>query len=228
MSLNTRILELENQVRELTNKIKDLSFSIEEKTTNPYTKVGGTKNIQVSSAVDIKTGLGHMKGGGIIWNDSELFTPALNQSLEAPTKGFNKHSHSKFSGGALIKDVLEIVDYDWTSIISPISNKDSQQYWPEEPQIKKILNSQAKVVDMIGKLDLIFNPDIQMWGTSAYEIDIKKCYLVERDKDGKIVLDSKGQEKKSLLYNQDSNKTAIVWDENAACFRFYAVYAPGD
>ena len=60
------------------------------------------------------------------------------------------------------------------------------------------------------------------------EIDVKKCYLVEKDENGDIVLDSKGQEKKSPLYNADQTKTSIIWDESGNCWRFYAVYASGN
>jgi hypothetical protein len=232
MSLNGRIRELENKIIELTSKLKDLSLSVEEKTITPYSKVGGTKSIQVSNVVDIKTGLGNIQGGAMIWNDSELFTPALDQVLAEPTKGYNKHSHSSFSGGALIKGVLEIIEYDWDSVVPPIINKHSQQYWQKEPKIKKILNTKNEVVEMVGQLDLVFNVDTKTWGTAAYEIDVKKCYLVERETEGEnigqIKLDSKGQEMKSPLYNEDQTKTSIVWDENAGVFRFYAVYASGE
>lgn len=241
MSLNARIKELETKIEELTTKLKDLSLSVEEKTVNPYSKVGGSGSIKVSNIVDIKTGLGNIQGGTIIWNDSELFSPVVGQELKLPTEGYNKHGHSKFSGGALIKDVLEIVEYDWTSITPPISSKHSQQYWKEEPKIKKILNSNNQAVEMIGKLDLIFNPDagyddlgkpIGTWGVAAHEIDVKKCYLVERETEGEnageIKRDSKGQEMKSPLYNEDPTKTAVVWDENAGVWRFYAVYASGE
>lgn len=60
-----------------------------------------------------------------------------------------------------------------------------------------------------------------------YDIDISKCYFVERDSEGNIATDVNGNEKIGMLYNSDNTKTMIVWDKDAQCFRFYAVYAPG-
>ena len=65
------------------------------------------------------------------------------------------------------------------------------------------------------------------WGVAAYEIDVKKCYLVIRDSDGNIELDSNGQEKKSLLYNEDQTKTSVIWDKDGGVWRIFSVYAPG-
>ena len=118
------------------------------------------------------------------------------------------------------------MEYVWDGI----TNKHSQGFLTSEnfPKIKTEINSKGEQVDKIGLLDLVFNPDTKTWGTPAYEIDIKKCYLRERDETGEIVLDSKGNKKESSLYNSDQTKTALIWDENASCWRFYAVYAPGE
>lgn len=225
--INERIKQLESQIADLQSKLQVLLDGIEVKYPTLISRVVAQDNTQVGS-VDIKVGLGDKMGSGIIWNTSELSKPPINIEPTNPeftsgAKGYNKHSHSRFSGGALIKDALEIVEYVWGTI----TNKHSQQFWPTEPKIATEINSNGETVDKIGKLDLIFNPDIIKWGCSSYEIDIKKCYLVERDINGDIVLDSKGQEKKSPLYNADQTKTSVVWDENSGCFRFYATYAPG-
>ena len=224
MNLNTRIIELEEEVRKLRVKVNDLSKNTEEGAKSPISIVGGGRDRGLIRPMDIKAGLGQVHGNATIWNDSETKIPKINQEPSTPTKGYNKHSHSRFSGGALIKDVLEIVEYIWGTI----TNKHSQQFWSKEPEIATEANSKGQTVQKIGQLDLVFNPDISKWGTAAYEIDIKKCYLIERDVDGNIINDSKGNPKKSLLYNEDQTKTAIVWDENAGCFRFYATYAPGE
>jgi hypothetical protein len=237
MSLNKRILELENKVIFLESKLMDLSKNTEETYQPPISIVGGGRDRGQINPVDIKAGMGQIQGGSIIWNTSELGNPPANTEPAVPNentgKGYNKHSHSHFSGGALIKDVLEIVEYDFVE--TPIVNKHSQQFWVTQPNIKKEINTNGEAVDKIGILDLVFNPDTQTWGTPAYEIDIKKCFLVERvtvvDGDnptiGAIKVDSKGHEMKSPLYNEDTTKTSIVWDENAQVFRFYAVFAPG-
>jgi len=229
MSLNSRITELENKILTLEDKVRDLSQNTEGIYKKPITIVGGGRDRGNISSVDIKSGMGQILGGSIIWNTSELGNPPANVEPPVPNaitgKGYNKHSHSRFSGGALIKNVIEIVEYDF--VTTPITNKHSQQFWVTQPKIKTDINTNKESVDKIGLLDLVFNPDTQTWGCPAYEIDVKKCYLVMRDENGDIALDSKGNQKKSLLYNEDQTKTSVVWDENAQCYRFYAVYAPG-
>jgi hypothetical protein len=173
--------------------------------------------------IDAKTGLGAILANHVIWNDKEGLIPPLNEEPPLPTKGYNKHSHSRYSGGALIKDKLEIVEYEWGTI----TNKDSQQFWVTQPKIKKEVNSKGQSIDKIGLLDLVFNSDTSTWGVATYEIDVKKCYLVERDTNGNIATDSKGQQKRSPLYNSDTTKTNIIWDESGNCWRLFSVYAPG-
>jgi len=228
MTINEKIKILEQEIIILKNKIEDLSRNTEEKTTKPYSISGGIKNESLGRPADISTGRNQQLSGFVIFNDSELNSPPLGTELDTPQKGYNKHSHSRFSGGALIKDVLEIVEYVWGSI----TNKHSQQFYPTQPAIATVKNSKGETVQKIGQLDLVFNPDTQTWGVSAYEIDIKKCYFVERDEDGNIAKDSKGNQKKSPLYNDNGLFTSIIWDENGrngqGCWRLLAVYATGD
>jgi len=223
MTLNERIAELEAKINELQAALTDLLGTTEQKYKVPTSVVGGLTN-RPSHSVDIATGRGADLGGSIIWNNSELVLPPTNAEPAQPTEGFNKHSHSRYAGGALIKDCVEVVEYEWGSIV----NKACQQFWQETPRIKKEVNTNKQSVEKIGVLDLIFNADTSKWGCPAYEIDVKKCYLVERDSEGKIALDSKGVEKKSALYNEEATKSAIVWDESAGVWRFYAIYAPGE
>jgi len=226
MTLNERIEFLENQIKILTAAMKNFSANVEEKDITPYTIAGGTKNPSTVMPIDAKTGLGVELANHVIWNDSEGRRPPMDEEPPPPQKGYNKHSHSRYSGGALVKDVLEIVEYTWGGII----NKESQQFWKTPTVIKTERNSKGEQVEKIGLLDLVFNPDTKTWGVASLEIDVKRCYLVERDTLGVIALDSKGNEKKSPLYNSDSNSTSIVWDENGnngmGCWRFYAVFAP--
>jgi hypothetical protein len=236
MNLNQRIEQLEQIIKELQSKIIDLSSNVQEKTKSPYTISGGISSRGSQTPIDAKTGLGQVLGGHVIWNDSEVVAP-LNEEPLLPDVGYNKHSHSRFSGGALIKDVLEIVEYDWNSVTPSIINKHSQQFFINQPAIKTELNTKEEAVKKIGTLDLVFNPDggyddlgnpKGTWGVATYEINVKKCYLIERDSEGNITLDSKGQQKKSLLYNADQNKTSVIWDESGNCWRFLAVYAEGN
>lgn len=231
-NLNDRINLLESQIASLQLQLQKLVDGVQLSYPNPVSKTGLLNNNKIA-AIDIKTGFGNIKGNGIIWNSSELKRTPINKEPTNPetiigAKGYNKHSHSRFSGGALIKDVLEIVEYDWNSVSPAIDNKHSQQYWNKNLKIATQENTKKETIDKIGLLDLIFNPDTKTWGVSAYEIDVKKCYLVQRDDEGNIALDSKGQQKKSPLFNSDINKTSILWDENSATWRLLAVYAPGE
>ena len=222
MTLNEKIALLEFQVAELEQKIKDLSANTEQKYKNPTSIVGGIRDRSTIHPVDFSAGKGQECGGGVIWNDSELALPPADSEPPLPSKGYNKHTHSRFSGGALLKDGVEVVEFE----AGGISNIHSQQYWQDEPEIKTTINSNKQTVDKIGTLELIFDADTKKWGSPAYEIDVKKCYLVERDENGDIAM-ANGQEKKSPLYNSDITKTAIIWDSNAGVWRFLAVYAPG-
>ena len=226
MLLVDRIRELEVALDFLLSKVEDLSKNTEQKLMGSTTIVGGIENKGLLSPVDISTGLGPVMGNGVIWNDGELDYPPINEEAPTPTKGYNKHTHSRYSGGALIKQNLEIVEYDATWF-ARITNKHSQQFWQTNPRIATEVNTNHETVEKIGLLDLVFNSDTLKWGTAAYEIDIKKCYFVERDSDGNIVLDSKGNEKKSPLYNTDQTKTSIIWDEDNQVYRLYAAFAPG-
>ena len=240
-NLNKRIEDLEKQIKALQSKIEDLSRNTEEKIRKPYTIAGGGRDRSQIRPIDISTGMGQLFGGSAVWNNTEADIPPYNAEPDTPTIGYNKHSHSRFSGGALIIDVLEFVQYVWGTI----TNKHSQQYWNPQPDIATEKNSNGERVNKIGKLNLVFNPDggydskgkpIGTWGSPSYEIDVKKCYFVERvteiDADnptiGEIKKDSKKQEMKSYLYNEDTTKTAIKWDEDSQVWRFFAVYAPGE
>lgn len=222
MSLNERITELENEIKKLQAKVIDLSKNTEEKNKQPYSIVGGQINKSLINPYNLQSGRG-FQGGTIFWNDTEIGHQPGTQP-NAPERGYHKHAHSRYFGGALIKDVTEVVEYDWDVI--PENRRHSLQFI-NEPSIAKEKNTKNQLIEKIGILDLVFNPDTQTWGCATYEIDIKKCYLIERDEDGNIALDSKGQEKKSALWNEDINKSSIIWDENGQCWRFLAVYSPG-
>jgi hypothetical protein len=222
--LYLQLQDLEGELLALKTKIDDLSKSTEEKDIKPYSAVGSKRDRSQTRPTDVSTGLGQVFTGGVIWNDSEQIISCYGQKPNDPEKGYNRHSHSRFSGGALDVKTLEIVEYDvdWET---GNYQKDCQSLWRNAPTIKKQQNIHNENVDKIGLLDLVFNADTQKWGVSALEIDVKKCFLVQRDAEGNIELDENGIEKKALLYNEDITKTNLVWDKNAKCWRFYAVYA---
>lgn len=234
MFLDDRIAILEAQVLFLRTKIEDLSKNTEQKYPKPITVAGGGLSRGLITPVDINTGFGNILGNGVIWNNSELAIPPINAEPPLPTIGYNQHTHSRYSGGALIKQNLEIVEYDpiWWAIIT---NPHSQQFWQTTPQIKKTLNSKNESVDTIGLLDLTFNPDTLKWGVATNEINIKNCYFVQRrttdgtggEKIGDIEKDENGIEMRSAIWQTDQTKTSIVWDKDSQVFRLYAVYSPG-
>lgn len=229
MTLNERILLLEKTLANNTSKIVDLSIKVDGKLKIPYSIVGGNPSRDSIAPIDIKAGLGSIKGGSIIWNTSEIGSIPANEEPPVPGKetggkGYNNHSHSRFSGGALIKDVLEVVDYDLSSIVNP----HSQQFWQEQPGIKTSINTEGESVQRIGVMDLVFNPDTKTWGCPAYEIDIERCIFVKRNSDGEIEEDENGNKMSAPLYNTDPTKTSIIWDVNGKCWRIYAVYAPDE
>jgi len=206
MTLNERIEFLEQTVNTLSAQLKALSANTEGKDKTNYSIVGASRDPNIDRP--------------IIWNNTEI-NASYGTQPATPKFGYNKHSHSKFAGGALIYGVIEIVDYDW----GVVTNKQSQSFLEELPIVKEN-NTKGESVDRIGLLSLVFNPDTKTWGCPAYEIDVKKCFLVERDVNGNIAIDGRLQEKKSSLYNVDTNKTSIVWDEMGGCWRLYCVYAP--
>ena len=218
MTILDTLKTLQNQINQLNAKVKDLSAHTEEKARNPFSVVGGGQGVSSNRPIDIRSGRGTNAGGPVLWNNTEI-NGAYGYEPAIPSIGYNKHSHSRYSGGALIKDVLEIVEYDWGSI----TNKHSQQFLTSyrQPQIVTEENSSGQSVQKIGLLDLIFNADTGKWGVSTLEIDIKKCNFVEKDDDNNII-------HSAPLYNEDSNKTSIIWDENGDCWRFYSVYASGE
>ncbi len=223
-TLNKRISTLEEEILSLKKQLIDVINSTDTKEKSPRTMVGGSKVTGTTFPVDASSGLSAISGSSaVVWNNTEIVTPYGTQPLQ-PKIGYNKHTHSRFSGGALIKGVIEIVEYAWGGITNP----HSQGFLKPQnaPQIEKTTNTNGEHVDKIGELDLVFNPDTLTWGTPAYEIDVRRCSLVMRDENGDIELDSNGVEKKSPLYSADPTKSSVVWDVKGQCFRFYAVYAP--
>ena len=196
--------------------------------------------------VDVTAGYGLISGNAVLWNNGELGTPPINEEIPLiwTTKGYNKHTHSRYSGGALIKQNLEIVEYDptdWALIVNP----HSQQFWQTNPKIRTTVTSDPshKTVEMIGTLDVIFNPDagtdsngnpIGKWGVATLEIDVRKCNFVQRrtedgdgQKAGDIQKDENGIEMKGPLWDSDQTKSSIIWDKDSQVWRLYAAFAPG-
>jgi len=230
-TLNRRISELENKIVELTNLVDSLSTTRTEKDPAPYGIVGSAVKTHHIGPL----GPSGMGGGKMIWNDIELSFPKINEKPSKeeetiPVKGYNGHSHSRFSGGALDINTLEIVEYDMVldengEWVSDEYSKHSQNFWKNLPPIAVLQNSLGENVSKLGKLDLVFDANSRKWLISSAYIDVEKSYLVLKDSEGNIQTDTDGVEMKSPLYDSsDPSKSNIVWDTLAKCWRFYAVY----
>jgi len=218
--LNDRIYILEEKQKELISVINSLSTNTEEKSVTPYTKIGGIRERGLIRVLDPKAGWTHM-GGMLIWNDAELVHTDTKTKPGTPTEGYNKHSHSRYAGGALDVNTLEFVEFDFDDDQNP----HSQQFFITDPSIVNAGSENGVSIPKIGKLDLDFDTETTTWKVKASEIDVKKTYLVMRDSNGDIVLDVNGNEMKSPLWNQDTTKTNVIWDANAKVWRFLAVYS---
>ena len=161
-TLNQRIKELEKTIEELKHKVRDLSDNVEEKSVKPYSKVGGQRDRAQIRSSDISSGLGQLFGGNTVWNDSELKLPPYGQKPSNPTKAYNRHSHSRFSGGALDINTLELVQYDcdWNT---GIWNKDCQGFWKVYPSIAKEKKANGIEIEKIGNLEITFDPEKGKW-----------------------------------------------------------------
>jgi hypothetical protein len=227
-SINERLQQLEEEVIALRAKVIDLSANTEEKSKSPYSLGQKNSSPAIIRNGDIRSGKGASEGNGIIWYSSESDTPPANQEIDIPSNldnviAYNRHSHSRISGGALEINTLELVEFEFTT-----QNPHSPQFWQTQPKRVKVKNSNNEVKEKIGKLEVIFNADTEKWGAEAYQIDVEKCYLIKRDIDGNIELDENGNEMKAPMFNTDYTKTAVVWDKYAKCWRFFATYAPGN
>lgn len=223
MTLNQKIQDLENQIKSLQSKIEDLTISTDNKYIAPYTKAGEAVDKSRIRSTDISTNLGRVFGGNMVWNDSELKLPAYGQIPAEPTKGYNKHGHSRFAGGALDVNIMELVEFEnadgviLDSYGNPV-NKHCRQFWKNQPNIVKMENSEGQYIDKIGNLDIEFDPDLGKWVTGSKEIDVERTKIVKKDESGDIIHEA-------YLYSEDAVKTNVLWDSTGQVWRFLAVYA---
>ena len=247
-SLNYKIKKLEKEIAILKAKMVDISKNVEEKQASPHSKVGDLDDKSQNRPSDITTGLGQDSGGNLAWNDSEQTTPPYGQKPTTPTKGYHGHSHSRYAGGAMDINILELVEYDIDWDASSEYSKHSQQFWVTPPPIKKIGE-----VEKIGNLDIEFDTSTRKWVAGSRYIDVEKTYLVQYEwindvgdvvpegTEGatkRIKQDENGEEMKSpLLYtlsqlggiagdNENLLKSNVIWDKDAKCWRFYGVFKP--
>jgi hypothetical protein len=202
------------------------------------------------------TGLGKIPGmkDNIIFNDSELKFVPWGTQPSTPNKGYNKHSHSRYAGGALDINTLELVEYDTDEDGDIVDeegnklNKHSQSYWKNQPLIAKASDG---ITDKIGTLDIEFDASSGKWITGSNIIDVERTLLVQyvwkdelgnevpagtegatREIEHSSVLlqetpapEGETESARVIRENSDLNQSTVVWDSNAGVWRFYAVYA---
>lgn len=244
-TITEQIAQLKRDIATLKSKVRDLSTNTEESTIRPYSRVGGLPHRSKSRPIDISTGLGGTFGGYMIWNNAEIEVLPYGTQPQTPSKGYSKHSHSEFSGGALDINTLKLVEYltnedgNILSTDGDVLNKHCQGYWKQNPSIATEPDSSGNPIPKIGLLDIAFDPDTATWKASgALEIDVRNTYMVEYEytKDGSpveagtegatktIAKDENDVEKKSPLLSDDAFKSNIIWDKDAQVWRFYAVF----
>ncbi len=230
MTINEKIQGLEDEILALRAKVDDLSKNLEEKSIQPYSKVGTEQGKSHNRPVEPVTGLGGTFGGNLPFNDSELKIPPYGSQPSTPTKGYNKHGHSRYAGGALDINTLELVEYETDeegNILDTngnILNKHSQQFWTTQGKIKIVQNSKDENINKIGNLDITFDPETSKWKAGVSEIDVETTMFVKKV-DGQIEEDENGNPKSSPLYNADIEKSSVIWDKDNQVWRFFAVYA---
>jgi len=218
--LNRKVNSLIKEVEALKQKLASIELNNVESTPKPFSKVGGKITPMGVTVSDYKTGT----GATLAWNDAELFGLLGNNQPAPARKGFLKHSHSSFSGGALDINILELIEYDVDFLVSANYNKDCQQYWNGTPPIKRVENSKGESIEKKGNLDIQFNAENGKWTAGASEIDVENTFFVKKV-DGAYEKDAQLNDKKSALYSADPTKTNVVWDEINKTWRFYAVFA---
>ena len=153
MSLNEKIRELENELLALQTKLTNLSVKTEGKSRTPHTKSGQYQNRSTINMVSPNAGMGAVYGGKIMWNNTELTRPPLNTKPDdRPTRGFNIHMHSRYAGGALDINTLELLEYDvdlnnnWESDVPNLKewndanySKHCADYWDGYQVLKQLI-----------------------------------------------------------------------------------------
>jgi len=237
--LANKILELEQKIQSLESKIIDLSEKTDAVRTKPESM---TSQIELSKQTPMPssgTGLGKFpaRQGGMIFNDGDASATPWGTQPPTPIKGYNKHGHSRYAGGALDIHTLELVEFESPNPEADdpilldqqgnIINKHCQSYWKVPGKIAK-----SGGVEKIGKLDIQFDSSSKKWLAGGI-IDVERTNLVLYEVDPitgakTVKIDTKGQEMKAPMYGSEENTQNIVWDENAKCWRFYAVYADSE
>ena len=177
MTLNDKITKLEQKIRGLEAKVIDLTDKTESGRHKPESVV---PQIDLGKQVPLPssgTGLGKVPGrqGNLILNDAEAQNVPWGTQPATPTKGYNKHGHSEFSGGALDINTLEVIEYETdesTNILDQygnILNKHSQSYWKFPAKIAKDDNQVEKKGSI--RSNFVWDKDNAVWRFLAVYAD---------------------------------------------------------
>lgn len=145
VTLNTKIKILEDKIKSLEAKVLDLTTKTEAIRIRPESKVPKTDLSRQTPMPSTGTGLGKFpaRAGNIIFNDADAQLKPFGQMPLTPTKGYNKHSHSRYAGGALDINTLELVEYGFDG-----QNPHCQSYWETQPSIELDEDGNEKISDL--------------------------------------------------------------------------------
>lgn len=147
-TLNDKIRQMENQIKKLQAKVLDLANKTEAIRAKPESKVPLLDLSKTTPTPSSGTGLGKLpnRNAGIIWNDGDAQNPGFGTQPSTPTKGYNKHFHSRYAGGALDINSLELVEYD--NLDTSGHNRHNQSYWKTLPNIAIDDNGEKKISNL--------------------------------------------------------------------------------
>ena len=182
-TLLSQILELKSQISFLEAKVKSLESESElVKSRTPFSVVGGVRDRSHSRPVDPSTGLGNTFGGNMTWNDSDTKLPPWGTGRpNSPTKGYSKHFHSRYSGGAFDIGIIELVKFDTNWETDPARNPHCQHLFKTEPKVETDDNGEEKISTLEGlnntntdKPNLVWDKESKCWRFYAvYAKDIE-------------------------------------------------------
>jgi len=164
--LNDRLIKLESKIKSLESKIIGLTKNTEALRNKPESIVSQINTSQRTPMPSTGTGLGKMPGASanIIWNDADAQLVPWGQQPPIPSKGYNKHSHSEFSGGALDINTLKLVEYEFDG-----QNPDCQSYWKTPPSIKKDENGEEQISILAD--NMVWDKENKVWRFLAVYAD---------------------------------------------------------
>jgi len=183
-TLLSQLLELKAQINFLEAKIKTLENEAElVKSRAPFSIVGGERDRSHTRPVDPSTGLGSTFGGSMTWNDSDTKLPPWGQTRpDDPTIGYNKHFHSRYSGGAFDIGIIELIKFDTDWATDSDRNPNCQHLFKTDPKVVKDENNVENISTLEGlnpantkKPNLVWDKKSKCWRFYAvYAKDIEE------------------------------------------------------